>query len=592
MKFDIVFVTYNSTRHIDRCFKALEKLQTPLSEIKVIVVDNNSTDNTIQELEKFRSSGVFPHFEIIQSGKNLGFGLGCNLGARNGNSPYIFFLNVDTELSADALEEISAEIGRSGEEVASWELRQMPYEHPKIYNPVTLETSWSSGAAVVVRRDAFERVKGFDKHIFMYAEDVDLSWNLRKHGYKLKYVPKATLMHYTYESPGQIKPVQYYNSILNNLLLRLKYGGIFTNIKGFLRITAKLFMRGPFENSRKILLGLMVRRIPQNLFVLTRRIFSIKNFRFKPRFLGWDYERRREGDFYEVTRVPEGPKVSILVRTVARPAVLRECLISLRNQTYKNLDIVVVEDGPNKSEELIKSEFSDLPVRYFYSGEKVGRCEVANIAMDKAEGEFLNFLDDDDLFYSDHVETLVSEYLKHPGKEVYYSLSFECLTEYKSLEPLKYKEHLLISFLKQKYNKFKLTYENILPIQAAMFSKKLYQKIGGFDTTIDSLEDWDFWIRCSIESDFHYVEKTTSLFRTPHKHSVRKERVAGINSAYEYIVNKYKDAQYKATFEEMHIDYVNALDYSYAPRFMALSVKAPILFNILNLFLNKIRKYL
>ena len=82
------------------------------------------------------------------------------------------------------------------------------------------------------------------------------------------------------------------------------------------------------------------------------------------------------------------------------------------------------------------------------------------------------------------------------------------------------------------------------------------------------------------------------MFRTPHKHSVRKERVAGINSAYEYILNKYKDAQYKATFEEMHIDYVNALDYSYAPRFMALSVKAPILFNILNLFLNKIRKYL
>lgn len=560
MKFDIVLVTYNSSRHIERCFKALESINTPLEDLHLIIVDNLSTDDTLQKLKTIEEKNIFPKFTIIPSDKNLGFGLGCNEGARHGSSPYIFFLNIDTEISFDAIKEIEEEIIRSNEKTVSFELRQMPYEHPKIYNPVTLDTSWSSGAAVVIRRDAFFEVGGFDKSIFMYAEDVDLSWNLRKKGYNLKYVPKATLMHYTYENPGQIKPVQYYNSILNNLLLRAKYGNLFQIFEGWIRILAQLILKGPFKNSRRILLSQLIKRIPSNLMMLLKRPFRPWNFKFKPKFKGWDYEEIRAGAFFPVERVLDGPIISVLVRTVGRPAILRECLISLRNQTYDNFEVIVVEDGPGISEEMIKKEFQDLDIRYQSTGEKKGRCHAANIALEMARGEFLNFLDDDDLFYGDHLETLILEQRRHPDYKLYFSSSIEVKTEYISHNPLKYTEYSRIIFPIREFNRFRMTHENQLPIQAALFSRTLLEKTGGFDESLDSLEDWDFWLRCSFETDFWYVDKSTSLFRTPYHMKKIKARNKELDFYKQTVLDKYSKREYLMTFKEMRQQYLNALE--------------------------------
>ena len=69
--------------------------------------------------------------------------------------------------------------------VASWELRQAFSEMPKYYDPVTLETNWSSHACILIKREVYEKVGGYDKNIFMYAEDVEFSYRLRSQGYVL-----------------------------------------------------------------------------------------------------------------------------------------------------------------------------------------------------------------------------------------------------------------------------------------------------------------------------------------------------------------------------------------------------------------------
>lgn len=96
---------------------------------------------------------------------------------------------------------LEAAIRTASSQTAAFELRQFPYEHPKYYDPVTLETSWISGACFVLKRSVFEETGGFDESIFMYGEDVDLSWHIRALGYRLQYVPAAITWHYAYQNP-------------------------------------------------------------------------------------------------------------------------------------------------------------------------------------------------------------------------------------------------------------------------------------------------------------------------------------------------------------------------------------------------------
>ena len=126
-------------------------------------------------------------------------------------------------------------------ETASWEMRQKPYEHPKYYDPKTLETTWSSSACILFRKEAIDKIGGYEKRIFMYGEDVELSYRLRDHGYKLKYYPKAVCWHYTYEEENEVKPIQFLGSTLANVYIRLRYGSIKDILKGYFLYFRLLF---------------------------------------------------------------------------------------------------------------------------------------------------------------------------------------------------------------------------------------------------------------------------------------------------------------------------------------------------------------
>jgi hypothetical protein len=96
----------------------------------------------------------------------------------------LLVINQDCIVEPGALETLVAIAAADDDRVAAWEMRQIPYEHPKAYDPVTLDVPWVSGAATLFRRAAFDAVGGFDDAIFMYGEDVDLSWRLRARGWR------------------------------------------------------------------------------------------------------------------------------------------------------------------------------------------------------------------------------------------------------------------------------------------------------------------------------------------------------------------------------------------------------------------------
>lgn len=533
---DIVLVTHNSSKWIQGCLDSIAASKVNAESLHIYIVDNRSTDDTLKKLEQYKSKNCFGSFIIVVQEYNLGFGNANNAGAFIGADEIIFFINIDTQVYPNTFELLQKEIENSEENVGVWEMRQVPYEHPKIYNPITRETSWVSGAAFAVRRKIFEQVKGFDANIFMYAEDVDISWRIRALGYKLKYCPEIKIIHYTYQNENEVKPVQYLESIKNNILLKYRYGSVWIALGGLIKFwEVYLFYKEPFMGAKKELLKMhkeLKLLIPQ--FKKTK--VSNKNI---CKFVGWDYEENRDGAFVRTDNIRYEPLVSIIVRTCQRPSVLRETLISLKNQTYSNFEVLVIEDGAPSAKYMIETEFGDMNIRYYATNSKKGRSIVGNLGMELSKGVYLNFLDDDDCFYADHIETLVSA-LNKTNKKAVYSFAFETPVKVYSEEPYNYEIVTYNKRYHQQFDKVELCHHNYIPIQCIMFSRELYEKLGGFDTSLDYLEDWDLWVRYMQETDYECVPKTTSIYKVPADKQTQKERQKKLDEAVQAVRKKYE----------------------------------------------------
>jgi len=514
---DISVVTYNSSRWLSSFFKSLLAQEIPCSQIRLMLRDNGSIDDTQVLLRAFIQEHANAFAMVhLDMGENLGFGRGHNENLKRAEGDFLLVTNVDLEFEPATLRVLLNEAVSSPADVAAWECRQKPFEHPKHYDPITSETLWCSSACVLFRTSVLKQIGGYEPALFMYGEDVELSYRLRDHGYRLHYVPKAVVWHYSYEEAGQVKPVQFLGSTMANVLLRCRYGRWHEVISGFGMYLGLFALRPRFPHMRyRLFLGLCQLFVRAPRFLLTRRR-STQRFGFRL----WDYEITREGAFYEHTPLKSSdfPLVSVIVRTMpGRSGKLREALISVAAQTYKPVELVVVEDGGESARQLIddygaRGVFSRL---IYLSEPKGGRCIAGNAGLAAATGELVCFLDDDDLFYADHLEVLVSEWKKNPELGAVYGLGFQVRTDIESHEPWVYSdlEHSVV--YRQEFSRPLLWHHNYLPIQTVLFQRKLYLEYGGFDAELDNLEDWNLWVRYSLRHDFRMVPKVTSLYRIP-----------------------------------------------------------------------------
>ena len=149
------------------------------------------------------------------------------------------------------------------------------------------------------------------------------------------------------------------------------------------------------------------------------------------------------------------PLVSIIIRTCQRPHVLERALNSVRKQTYKNIQVVIVEDGENKSERYIREKFPDLNMLYYATGKKCGRSHAGNVALKLSEGELLNFLDDDDMLFPKHIEALVNA-LTESSNMAAYSIAEERQIIENSKKPDEYKVKRKMIRYKQPFNRLLL----------------------------------------------------------------------------------------------------------------------------------------
>ena len=126
--------------------------------------------------------------------ENTGTAKGHNRMAKQGTSDYIMIMNPDIIVNPRIFAQLLQPFKDEG--VGITEARQTPIEHHKEYDEDTGETSWASTACTMIKREAFDKVSGFDENtFFMYCDDLDFSWMVRLAGYKVIYVPSAVAFH-------------------------------------------------------------------------------------------------------------------------------------------------------------------------------------------------------------------------------------------------------------------------------------------------------------------------------------------------------------------------------------------------------------
>ncbi|NJR13317.1 MAG: glycosyltransferase family 2 protein [Phyllobacteriaceae bacterium] len=221
----ISVVLFNSEKWLRPFFDSILAQRYPLKRVTLHFVDHGSYDGTLSVIDALilQHSALFRAVHV-SSRPNSGYGSGNDFAIRKAKDDWIVVSNVDVEFLPDSLLSLIRTAVHDDADVASWEMRQAPYEHPKYYDPVTLETNWSSHACILLRKSAYIKVGGYEKAIFMYGEDVELSYRFRSAGYRLRYVPKAVIIHHVDFDNPDLRPTQFAGSLASSILLRYRYG--------------------------------------------------------------------------------------------------------------------------------------------------------------------------------------------------------------------------------------------------------------------------------------------------------------------------------------------------------------------------------
>jgi len=220
----IIIVTYNSARTVEKCLISIKAQQEVYAQ--TIVVDNASSDATVDKVSKLN-----PDY-LIKRKTNGGFAMAANEGAKIATNHYLLFLNPDAELKEKAIWELVREMERDDQialvggkfvskdgqpmvsfgnfpsvkteiiqklklhKILPWSRYVAPSFLSKRLFQKTHPVDWVSGGFCLVRKSAFDEIKGFDENYFLYLEDIDLSKRIHNLGCQIIFCPKAVAVHH------------------------------------------------------------------------------------------------------------------------------------------------------------------------------------------------------------------------------------------------------------------------------------------------------------------------------------------------------------------------------------------------------------
>lgn len=236
----IIILNWNGKDDTLKCLESVEKLQNTSYKLQAIVVDNGSSDESAEEIEK-----RYKDIKILKNTKNLGFSAGNNVGikyALENGADRVIILNNDTVVPKNFLGLLENEADIAGPVIKFKHAGRWVYDYGGYLNwwigrpkhselphhtlyPIPYTIHYLSGCCLAVKRVVFERIGLFDERFFLYFEDVDFCLRAKKAGFKIALDPNVVIFHKLGGSAGRWSKTSIFHNLRSNFIFITKHLG-------------------------------------------------------------------------------------------------------------------------------------------------------------------------------------------------------------------------------------------------------------------------------------------------------------------------------------------------------------------------------
>lgn len=509
-KISIVIPVYNALSMTKSCLASVYR-ETQDIDFEIILIDNASKDGTDRWLKEKQEE--YSNLRVFRTQENIGFGPAVNKGFQHSVGEFVVILNNDTLVSHGWLNKLldTMETDRAigiispvtnyvgeGPQIDK-DAQELPADiylinqHAKNIikrNKVFYEENRLVFFCVLIRREVIDLIGGLDEGYEKgNFEDDDYCLRTRIVGYKLAIAKNSFVYHH-----GTV-------TFKKNKISHTQW--METNRRRFYKKAG---------------------RIATTLSPQSRSAYSA-----------------------------EEKMLSVIVRTKNRPFLLERTLTSLANQTRKDFEVVLINDGGEDVASLISLFAPFFHINYIHHRVSIGRTAAVNSGLEQAQGKWIAYLDDDDILYSWHFESLLQR-AKNNTKKVFYSdCNRSLFARSNSLYPLQ-----IVGVPPWEYKRQELLIQNYLPIHSYIHLRESIEQVGYWDESLDRLEDFDFLIRLSALHDFSRIAKVTCEYRfyLDNANSISNGRQEYLD-ALQHIYNKYPVDNGKLSYERQQV--INAL---------------------------------
>ncbi|CDZ93858.1 glycosyl transferase family protein [Pseudomonas saudiphocaensis] len=203
--------------------------------------------------------------------------------------------------------------------------------------------------------------------------------------------------------------------------------------------------------------------------------------------------------------VDSGYVFSVILTTYNRPDLLRDALASVGNQSFRDFEVILINDNGEPVEHLLGAY--DFPITYIRQGRNRGLSAARNAGLALARGRYVVYLDDDDIYLPDHLAVLAEAFERHPRSVVYTGVEYvnERLEDGRRIELGRSQP-----FKHETFDRDRLFVQNYIPVNTWAHPREMLAEVGEFDVGLAAFEDWDMLLRLATRYPFVHVPAVTS----------------------------------------------------------------------------------